>query len=85
MVVPNPIKFLQSIWFSVLWKLRGYAVLASDETTDYRQGICHFCPHYDEDSDQCRLCTCFIPAKTALNAEQCPQRRWVRVYQKVKN
>ena len=39
---------------------------------------CYVCPHYLVKSQQCSICTCYVPLKAMLRSEQCPDnpRRW---------
>ena len=62
-------------------RLRGYETLATDAETEDRLDICYRCEEYTE-SGQCRVCTCFVDAKTMLLTEQCPKRKWFRVWRK---
>ena len=61
-------------------KLRGYKILASDETQNSRWDHCLDCPYFD--AGQCRRCGCLLTGKIMLNTEQCPDKRWRRVWQK---
>jgi hypothetical protein len=81
MLIPNPFRFLWSIVVVIATRLAGFKALADDETTVIRIQTCQACPHLDQESDQCSICTCFIWAKARLNLERCPKgfwkRRWV--------
>jgi hypothetical protein len=62
-------------------KLAGYRLLAEDDVVEARQALCDPCPFRDE--DRCSVCTCDIEAKTRLNTEKCPKRKWSRVWTKI--
>lgn len=44
----------------------------SDEERERRLAICRGCEHYDDDSQRCRRCTCYMPLKARLAALHCP-------------
>lgn len=81
MKFPNPLKFSAAM-LRLLWAfITRRPVLVSPQLCDERSTICRTdCPHYDPDSDQCKLCTCFISFKTMLATERCPVGRWKRFW-----
>lgn len=85
MRIPNPVRFLWALIFAAWWTMRGYKVLASEETVSDRRFVCYHCPFYDEIFDQCNKCGCAIEAKIRLNSEKSPDGRWGRVYEKRQN
>jgi len=67
----------------VAWyRLRGYEIMADDETVENRRDTCNHCPYLD--GDQCGVCGCLIFAKVLLNPERCPKHYWPRVLRKRK-
>ena len=48
----------------------------SDETKQNRTNICKKCKHYDESSDTCRQCGCYLSVKTSWASESCPVGKW---------
>lgn len=80
MTVPNPFSFVLSAIIGLYARARAYAVLASPETQEAREAICEPCEF--RDGEQCGVCGCFLAAKTALNTERCPKRKWCRVWEK---
>jgi uncharacterized protein DUF6171 len=59
----------------------GYEIMATDAEAEDRLDICWQCEEYDE-GGQCKVCTCFVDAKTMLLTEQCPKRKWFRIWRK---
>lgn len=83
MMVPNVFKFLASVTRSAIARLRGYEVFASWKEADERLQICRRCEYLHRGMlEQCSLCTCLIEAKTTLALEQCPKKKWLRVWRK---
>lgn len=62
-------------------KLWGYRVLATLRERDKRLNRCQPCDELTDDR-QCALCGCFVDAKVSLTMEQCPKRRWRRIWKK---
>lgn len=79
--ISTPFRFAAAVARTVFAKLFGYQVVTPSEEWDNRLAICSECDYRDED-DQCMICTCFVPAKTALALEQCPKKKWLRVWKK---
>ena len=83
MIFPNPFRFLAAVFFSLWGRLRGYEILATHAETQERLGECHECeflvPGWES---QCRICTCFVDAKAMLLLEQCPKKKWLRIWRK---
>lgn len=65
---------------SLVAKLFGFRVLTTPEDQDGRLVHCHRCAQHRE--GQCLLCGCFTEAKTALAMEQCPLKRWKRLWRR---
>jgi len=41
-----------------------------------RYKICEECPEFRKSLRQCKLCSCFMPAKTLFNKSTCPKGYW---------
>ena len=41
-----------------------------------RYEVCKGCIHFRETMKTCKLCGCFMPAKTKLKGAECPMRKW---------
>lgn len=78
MTFPNPFRLAVAMVFAGYARLAGYQLLAEEELVEERQAICDPCPF--RDGEQCGVCSCFIEAKTRLNTEACPKRKWSRVW-----
>ena len=84
MIWPNPFRFLASICFSLWGRLRGYEILATTAETKERLGKCYECEYIEGGWEpQCKICTCFIDAKAMLALEQCPKKKWLRIWRKI--
>jgi len=44
------------------------------QNSDFRMKICNTCPHYD--NPRCKLCGCFMIAKTKIPQARCPAGKW---------
>lgn len=84
MIFPNVFRFIASLCFDLWGRLRGFEFLATTAETQARLKECHKCeflvPGWEP---QCRICTCFIDAKTMLALEQCPKKKWLRIWRKI--
>lgn len=85
MILVNPFRFLASICFSLWGRMRGYDLLATRQEREDRLGECHECPFLAPGWEpQCRVCTCFVDAKAMLALEQCPKKKWLRIWRKTR-
>lgn len=41
-----------------------------------RYELCKSCVHFNATLKTCKLCGCFLPAKTKLKGSQCPLKKW---------
>lgn len=48
-----------------------------------RMEVCRSCPSLVEDR-YCGICTCDVDAKSFLATEQCPKKKWLRVWRRKK-
>ena len=44
------------------------------QNADFRMKICNTCPHYA--APRCKLCGCFMIAKTKIPQARCPAGKW---------
>lgn len=44
------------------------------QNADFRMKICNTCPHYK--APRCKLCGCFMIAKTKIPQARCPAGKW---------
>lgn len=48
-----------------------------DEThANARLEICLSCEHYNKIIGNCKLCGCFVKAKTKIKGSECPIKKW---------
>ena len=70
-------------WLRVKYaKLFGYVVLAPLPVEEARLAICENCPQFDVEDATCRKCGCLVYSKIALYTEQCPEKRWRRIWKR---
>lgn len=62
------------------WML-DYETLVTDAQWGERRGKCSVCEELVND-EQCRICTCFVDSKAMLALEQCPKKKWPRIWTK---
>lgn len=46
------------------------------QTANTRMTICRTCEHFEEGLAKCKLCGCFMKAKTMLSNARCPLNKW---------
>jgi hypothetical protein len=73
-----PFSFLAAMARSAWARVRGYEIFADGETVMDRQDQCVKCEFFD--GEQCSVCGCLIAAKTVLALEQCPKKKWPRIW-----
>ena len=56
------------------------AIFADEKTRQERIDICNACPELNHSLRQCRVCLCFVDAKTKLKSSACPERKWHPVF-----
>ena len=70
--------------FRLLWsKIRGYRLLATAEEAEDRLLECTDCEDFAPESQQCKICGCYCPAKVLLAPARCPRGRWPSIFKKV--
>lgn len=77
----TPFRFLAAQARRVFAWMMDYETLVTDAQWGERRGICSQCPELVND-EQCRICTCYVDAKAMLALEQCPKKKWRRVWTK---
>lgn len=50
--------------------------IADTELQEHRYKICTSCSNFLQTTNQCRLCGCFMKAKTNLKGAKCPIMKW---------
>lgn len=53
-------------------------VKAPDEVRESRLSICRSCDNLHAKSELCKLCGCYVPAKTWLPSSSCPINKWTK-------
>lgn len=51
-------------------------VLADKTLVEYRQSVCNSCEHLDKKFNRCKVCGCFMWAKTRVSTMNCPLDKW---------
>ena len=51
-------------------------VYSSEEKAEQRYSICKTCPQLINLTKQCKMCGCFMTAKTRLDNASCPLGKW---------
>jgi hypothetical protein len=76
LIAPDPVKFITAVGKTVFAAFSGNDFICSQAEADARLAQCRVCPELDTESDQCKLCTCFVKMKVQLATEKCPLNRW---------
>ena len=74
------LKFIKSMFLLKWARLTGRATLASSKEQQVRLDECLKCPQFEDGN--CRRCGCLVYAKIMLTTEQCPDKRWLRIWRK---
>jgi hypothetical protein len=51
-------------------------ILADKTLISYRQSVCNSCEHLDKKFNRCKICGCFMWAKTRVVSMTCPLNKW---------
>lgn len=78
----SPFRFVAACARAGYAKLFGYVVIAPIEQWDARLEECMNCEELIEETNQCAICTCNVDSKVLLALEQCPKKKWLRVWKK---
>jgi hypothetical protein len=54
-------------------------LVVSDEQREARFDICKSCDYYFSPTTNCKLCGCFMSAKTYLPESECPLKKWIKI------
>ena len=54
-------------------------IKVSEEQRNERYDICKSCEHLVSSTSTCRVCFCFMSAKTYLAGVSCPLKKWDKV------
>jgi hypothetical protein len=49
---------------------------AEDTVIDSRMETCRQCENFNSNFSTCKICRCFMPAKTKLLIATCPVKKW---------
>jgi hypothetical protein len=76
--IPNPIRFVKSMWTALRRLVKREPVVVPEIVQIAREAQCHKCPLYNPTCDQCIKCSCFVSLKILFAHEQCADRprRW---------
>ncbi len=74
--VPNPWNALTAAARAAKQVVQNKPLTVSQATVDQRITICRGCEFFDPQTQQCKVCTCFVPLKAQLATEKCPKGRW---------
>lgn len=77
-IFPNPFRFAGAVFRLLTAWVKKKEILTTQEVDDERQATCRACEFFEADSQQCRVCTCFIQIKASLAEEKCPKKKWRR-------
>lgn len=58
-------------------------ILVEKEVREERLAICRECPKFKKTLKLCSICGCFMPAKTWMHNQTCPQNLWGREDERV--
>lgn len=76
----SPAWFVAELFRALLARLRGCALLAPADVEEKRLEMCFSCPELEEESEQCRVCGCFVRAKAMVAVSRCPRKKWGPVF-----
>ena len=79
MLFPSIPKALSALWRTLVAVVKKRPVFAEKTDVDFRRRVCKVCPYYSADLSQCKVCTCFVSAKTLLATEECPKGFWPKI------
>lgn len=51
-------------------------ILADSEIVESRRAECDSCEHLFKPTGSCKICKCFVKAKTKLKNQSCPVGKW---------
>ena len=59
-----------------LWKIGEVPDKEEETVAQKRMEICMACPHRNTHLNTCKVCTCYLPAKTKCMQCSCPKQYW---------
>ena len=59
--------------------LENTNIKVSDEIREERFNICKSCEEFHKTTEFCRVCGCYMPAKTWIASTSCPIKKWVKI------
>ena len=59
--------------------INGKRIFTSLKEQQYRMEICKTCEFYDEESNRCKECGCYLKQKVKIAGAWCPIFKWDRV------
>jgi hypothetical protein len=54
-------------------------ITVTDECREERYDICKSCEHFYSPTSTCKICGCFMSAKTYLSEVECPLKKWIKI------
>lgn len=78
--ISSPFQLIAASTRAVFAHIFGYQALTPVEVLDARLDQCMNCEELVEETQQCAVCTCFVDAKVSLALEQCPKKKWKRIW-----
>lgn len=54
-------------------------VKVSDIVREERFSICKSCDEFHKTTEFCKVCGCYMPAKTWIASTSCPIKKWVKI------
>lgn len=76
----SPLRLAAELVRALFARLRGFALLAGADVEEQRLEICLSCEELDPESEQCRVCGCFVRGKTMVAVSRCPRKKWGPVF-----
>lgn len=65
-----------SVIKNVVSVAQGSNLNLSENDANNRLSICKQCPFFENNSQRCSKCGCYLSVKTYLKAERCPIGKW---------
>ena len=47
-----------------------------EKIAEERMNICIYCPQLNKETNRCKICGCFMVAKTRSLKSKCPAKKW---------
>jgi len=57
-------------------KIDSYKWYVTHKEAANRYAICETCPSYDNQTQRCALCNCWMPAIVVRTYARCPDKKW---------